>query len=470
MIDELIETLKNLNEKQAAFQLLAALGRHAVTFEQLDIVARNMFKIKKYKEALPIAEKCLELSETPNHNFNARLNLVNVLAHAYQPERALEEIEILEQTAPNDKDVRLKKAYALFLVGRRDEAEVILREELVNPANDEKTRNDIEFNLGTYEMYKDNFYEGLYRFLIHGRKMNLWNKPRLPFTEFELGMKPQPEHLIVIRAEAGIGDEFINIRFMKHFQDLGMIPVWYTDREEMRDLFNRHGYTAVSSVEEVKDHWNGKDIYWCHSMDIPVLLNLEYKDLWYGPYLFAKSDIVPKVKASKELRIGLRWQGNPEYDNDLHRSIPLTEMYAAVSNAAPKAKLYSLQRDHGVGELHDIDGMQWDEFFFDGPITALHETSLQTYEQTLAEIAALDVVVTSCTSIAHASAAMGKKTFVLTPMSSYYTWCHSMKQSPWYGDNLTIIRQQRPRYWDEPLAELKEHLSAIQRNHAEKNT
>lgn len=470
MIDDLVETLKNLNENQAAVILIQALGRHATSFDEFDIVARNMFKLKKYKEALPIAEKCLTLANSDALKFNARLNLVNVLAHAYQPERALEEIKTLELTAPNDKDVRLKKAYALFLVGRRDEAEVILREELNNPANDEKTKNDIEFNLGTYEMYKDNFYEGLYRFLIHGRKMNLWKKPRLPFTEFEIGMKPQPGHLIVIRAEAGIGDEFINVRFMKHFRDLGMTPVWYTDRTEMRDLFNRHGYTSVSSVEEVKDHWNGENIYWCHSMDIPVLLKLEYKDLWYGPYLFARSDIKPTVTESKQLRIGLRWQGNPQYDNDLHRSVPLLEMFDAVHTAAPKAKLYSLQRDDGVLDLHDVPGMAWYDGFYDGPIHALHEWSLDTYEETLAEIAALDIVVTSCTSIAHAAAAMGKRTFVLTPMSSYYTWCHSMEQSPWYGDNLTILRQRRPRYWDEPLAELKEHLNAIQRNHTEKNS
>ena len=84
---------------------------------------------------------------------------------------------------------------------------------------------------------------------------------------------------------------------------------------------------------------------------------------------------------------------------------------------------------------------------------------MNTYEDTLNIIDQLDIGVTSCTSIGHAAAAMGKQTIIITPISAYYTWCHSMKQSPWYGSNLTILRQQKPRSWNEPLQELKELLS-----------
>ena len=68
------------------------------------------------------------------------------------------------------------------------------------------------------------------------------------------------------------------------------------------------------------------------------------------------------------------------------------------------------------------------------------------------------MVITTCTSVAHASASMGKKTFIFIPISAYYTWSHSTKQSPWYGDNVTLLRQQKPRSWNEPLLELKEIL------------
>lgn len=451
-LDELVESLKNFGEKPAAFALLEALARHSNTFEQYDTLARCFFKIKAYKRALPYAEKTVLEAKTNQQKYAARTNLVNVYAHAYEPEKALDLIEVLEKIEPNDSDVRLKKAYALFLMGRRDEAEKILREELVNPDTTPKVKNEIEFNLGTYEMYRDNFYEGLYRFLIHGRKMSLWEKPKLPFTEWDQVVRPG--HVIVLRAEAGIGDEFINVRFMKKFEQLGMVPIWFTDRTEMRDLFLRNGYAAVSSLEELMKHNNGLEPYWCHSMDVPVLLKLEYKDLWTGPYITADkniSNLHPLLIETKKLKVGIRWQGNPDYDNDLHRSVDLDELYSVVSKY--DVQLFSLQRDYGEEEVLDYPNV----------VPLYQYNDLESFEKTLAVIDKLDLVITSCTSIAHASAAMGKPTIVFSPMSSYYIWCHSSKykHSPWYSDHVTLLRQRRPRFWDEPMAELKEKLDAI---------
>lgn len=451
-LDDLVESLKQLGEKSAAITVLEALGRHSNTFTQYDTLARCFFKIKAYKHALTYAEQAVLEGKTNEEKYTARTNLVNVYAHAYEPEKALDLIDVLEKIKPNDSDTRLKKAYALFLMGRRDEAEKILREELVNPETTEKVKNEIEFNLGTYEMYRDNFYEGLYRFLIHGRRMSLWEKPKLPFDEWD--QRAHPGHVIVLRAEAGIGDEFINIRFMRKFEQLGMIPIWYTDRTDMRDLFNRLGYTAVSSLEELMKHDNGLRPYWCHSMDVPVLLNLEYKDLWEGPYISADptiTDLHPKLSETGRLKIGIRWQGNPDYDNDLHRSVPLDELYNVVSKY--DADIFSLQRDFGEEEILEYPD-----------VVPLYKTGdLASFERTLAVINKLDVVITSCTSIAHAAAAMGKTTIVFSPMSSYYVWCHSdkYKHSPWYGEHVNLLRQRRPRYWDEPLAELAARLNEL---------
>jgi hypothetical protein len=445
-LDQLCETLKQLGEKSAAVNLLEALGRHAVDYRQFDELAKCLFKIKKYKESIPYAEKCVTLSVSNEQKFSSRLNLANVYLHAYEPEKALEQISILEHIDDKDVDVRGRKSYALFLLGRRDEAEKILREDLLQSDLDEKIRNQIEFNLGTYEMYRDNFHEGLYRFLFCGRKMNLWNKPRLPFDEWD-GI-PKFGHVIVLRAEAGIGDEFINVRFMEHFKNIGMIPIWYTERKDMQSIFKRNGYDCVSSLDELQQYNNGKNPYWCHSMDVPVLLKLEYKDLWKKPYIQADTNINTPTVKNNRLKIGLRWQGNPDYDNDLHRSVPLNELFDAVKHI--DADFYSLQRDTGCEDVYEFK-----------QIVPLHENHLKSFEETLSIMNDLDIIITSCTSIAHAAAAMGKKTFVFVPMSAYYTWCHSTKYSPWYGENVIILRQKRPRYWNEPLEELKQCLIAL---------
>jgi hypothetical protein len=70
----------------------------------------------------------------------------------------------------------------------------------------------------------------------------------------------------------------------------------------------------------------------------------------------------------------------------------------------------------------------------------------------------LDIIITSCTSVAHAASSLGKRTFVFVPISAYYVWSHSMEQSPWYGDNVTLFRQEKPRTWKEPLLKLQNSL------------
>jgi ADP-heptose:LPS heptosyltransferase len=111
-----------------------------------------------------------------------------------------------------------------------------------------------------------------------------------------------------------------------------------------------------------------------------------------------------------------------------------------------------LQRDTGAEDVYQFP-----------EIVPLHENHLKTFEETLAIISDLDIVITTCTSIAHASAAMGKRTYVFSPMSSYYVWCHSSKykHSPWYAEHVTLLRQKRPRHWNEPIEELKQCLIGL---------
>ena len=435
MIEKLVASLDQMKEKEAAVVLLDALARNSTMFEQFDEIAKSYFKIKEYEKSFRNAEKALSLYSGPN-TYDAKYNVLNAANHANYPERALTLIKQLELIGSSDSDLQLEKAFALFLMNQKDKAESVLREQLVNPKNDEQTKTKIRFNLGTYELLKDEFQSGLRKFLFEGRKLDYWKKPEFPFERWEGNI--QPGRKIYVRSEAGIGDEFINIRFMNHLKDAEMRPIWFTERKETAEIFNRCGYEVITNVSDIQTKDNPT---WVHSMDLPVYLNLEYRDLWKGPYLHANGSST-HIRNGTKPKIGLRWQGNPAYDHDLHRSIPFAEMFAAVSHI--DADFYSLQRDNGMEEI----------LGYEDKITRL-DNHMQSYEDTLSMLSDLDLIITSCTSIGHAAAAMGKETVVITPISAYYTWCHSSEKSPWYGDNLTLLRQQRPRTWEEPLEELR---------------
>lgn len=448
MLEQLTQFLARNGEREQAISLLDTMHKLAFTFEENDDVAKSFFKLKEYDKAIESGLKAYITAYTNEKIWVARTNLINVYNHANYPEIALKYIKQAKVSIPNDIDILLEEAYSHFLMNNKDEAERILMDVLLNADNlSEEYITKIKFNLGTYCLYRDEFQKGLKLFLLEGKKLDYWQKAKLDFKFWEGGV--QPGKTIVLYAEAGIGDELINVRFMKHLRDYGMNPIWLSDRKDLVEIFNRNGFNAVNNKKELG---NTDNMLWTYPMVLPTYLNLEYKDLWYGPYLTSSDEYDEKYSwmKSDKLKIGIRWQGNPEYDNDLHRSIPLKEIYNSLKHI--DAEFYSLQRDYGVEETPDFPG-----------IIDMSE-HMKSFDDTLSIINNLDVVITSCTSVAHAAAAMGKQTIIITPISAYYTWSHSAKQSPWYGDNVVLFRQQRPRTWDEPLAELTNYINMSYNN------
>lgn len=435
------ESLHKIGSKQVAIDMLEAFYRVAFHFEEYDDLAKSAFKIKEYLLAIKYSNDALTNALTNEKMFIARSNLINVYNHANFPEKAMRLIKAQESVMPDNVDNQLEKSFSHFLLAERDEAEAILRATLLRTDISDEMRTKIMFNLGTYEMYRDNFLYGLELFQIEGQRLNYWKKPKLE-GEFWMG-QPLDECSskdILVYAEAGIGDEIINVRFLKILKARGFNPIWYTERKDLKEVFEYSGFTVISNMRE-----RTENSMWTYSMTLPLYLTLEYKDLWSGAYIKANPKYHRRYdwEANAKPKIGIRWQGNPEYDHDLHRSVSLKGIVDVIPRGT---KLVSLQRDTGLEEL--------DLFPF---ITDM-SLSMKTYNETIDIIDKLDIVITTCTSVAHAAAAMGKRTFIFVPISAYYLWSHSMKQSPWYGSNVTLLRQVKPRCWAAPLAELKGYL------------
>jgi tetratricopeptide (TPR) repeat protein len=86
------------------------------------------------------------------------------------------------------------------------------------------------------------------------------------------------------------------------------------------------------------------------------------------------------------------------------------------------------------------------------------------YSHTAAMVAACDMVVTVCQSVAHLSAAMGKKTRVLTPKRC--AWRYAPVANPerwfWYPDeHVKLYRQDDPNSWDGPLARVIQDIKEL---------
>ena len=457
-LEPFVMTIKNMGGAKLAKEVVDLFAKSAFTFEQQDNVSKCYFKLKLYEEAIRHGEKALVMAHSPQLMYVTRFNLINVYNHANYPDKALAYIAANERLVPGDPDTELEKAFSLFLSNRKTEAEAVLRSVLESHKDlPEETVTKIKFNLGTYLLYRDRFQEGMRHFILDGARMRLWNtesifarnaKLDLPFWDGSTDVKN-----LIVYAEAGSGDEIINVRFMRHLRERGIKAYWYAawhkalwkdERKGLLEIFRDSGFEVITSLEDVKKI---PGVMWTYSMHLPIYLNLEYKDLWDKPYIRSSEEFDSKHRMEgSRPRIGVRWQGSPAYDHDLHRSYRLSELHRSIGDA--KATFYSLQRDHGLEELEDFPGIQD------------MSDRLDSFQDTLGIIQNLDMVVTSCTSIAHLAAASGKETFVLIPISAYYVWSHSAERSPWYGEHVTLLRQEKPRCWRAPMEKLRAILTA----------
>lgn len=455
-LEEVTKFLNNTRNNQLANAVLDVFGNHAQSFDQYDDVSKCCFKIKDYKNSIKWGEKALSISSTSEQMYICRSNLINVYNHFNYPEKALRYIKANETVVELDLDRDLEKAYSLFLLNRKSEARDLLLSKENSPDLTEDQKEKIRFNLGTYCLIDGKFQEGLQRFILSDLRgtcsflsqeikynygLPLWN-----------GIISPGLNLLII-AEAGIGDEIINVRFVKDLSKFGINCIWLTlpSRDELTLIYKENGISAYSNFVDIPKEFTN-NCYYLPSMRIPIALNLEYKDLWKEHYLNKIPDTLSYkwnniLKTDKKLKIGLRWQGSPEYDQDLHRSIPLKEI---INHIPPiSAELFSIQKDNGMEQLED----------FDNVIDLSNK--LDTLLDLFTCINNLDIIITSCTSCAHIAAAMGKKVFVIVPISCYYVWCQPGYKSNWYSDNVIVLYQKTPRIWDEPLSLLTQLLSEI---------
>lgn len=322
----------------------------------------------------------------------------------------------------------LDVALAACINGHPDISEDILRSQ---PEQDDAR---IIFNLGWHEMRHGNLKKGL-QMMDAGRFIKVFGLERIPgeiWRDQDLTNKT-----LLFRCENGLGDQIMNFRFAKDFQEKGARVV-VSCEPALMPLFSRHGFICVNSIGLENVHYD----YWVPAMSVAHILDYDTHNFPGQSYLTAK----PKQLYAKPgtMKVGIRWAGNPMFEHEQHRKFdpqPLIDLHKLDG-----VTLFSLQRDEDL-----IDGL---------PFADLRD-QMKTFEDTASIIQGLDLVITSCTSIAHLAGALGKETWIIVPVMPYYAWAERKETSVWY-DSVRLFRQQEYGKWDEPLnavrAALEERL------------
>lgn len=293
----------------------------------------------------------------------------------------------------------------------------------------------VKFNIGWYEIRDGNLYDG-HKNLEYGRILNVFGGAKRGTSPRYDGSDLKNKTLL-LHGEGGFGDEIINVRFAKKFNDLGA-KVIVGCSKELFPLFKNLSYIHALIDRDVCNRCHHD--YWVPAMSAIADLKIEYSDLSNKPYLnIFNKRWVPKNNS--KFKVGLRWAGNPKFEHQQHRRFPIEKMLDLTN--IKDATYYSLQRDEDLVENLPCIDMRYE---------------MKTWKDTAEIIASMDLVISSCTSIAHLSAAMGKETWVISPVLPYYIWALPIDTSPWYED-VKLYRQQEYGNWDQPFEKIKKDLT-----------
>ena len=347
----------------------------------------------------------------------------------------------------HDIDMMLK----LQLEGKHDEARVLSdklealgRGKVLDPKGE--ATDDIWmrhcFNRGWF-MIQDGDYQKGCQLLENGRFLNVYGSPPLKTDApiFNPDVHSIKDKSIIVSLEGGYGDEIIHARFATSFKKQGAKAVYIAAAPELVSVFER--IEGVDGVILRNEAHKVQHDFWVPGFSAGWIAGHTFDDFPSKPYLSPRMESVEVWKSiinSDKIKVGIRWAGNPKFEHQQFRRFP--EAFITNLSKYPELQLYSLQRDHNTLPLPE------------GVVDLQH--FLLSWEDTMAAITNLDIVITSCTSIAHLAAAMGKETWVLVPVLPYHTWTAGSPEantSPYYNC-VRLFRQEEAKKWNPTFQKL----------------
>jgi tetratricopeptide (TPR) repeat protein len=437
-LEIIIKTLFSWEEKELIENILDTFEKKAELYQHYDDLAKISFEIKNYERAIRYGEKVLNFPLNSEQLYTIKFNLINAYNKQNFPEKALKLIEELKKITPDDPELIMEESFSYSAINQKERCEEILFSILENSKVSEKIRSVAWHNLSGHYFRQDNVKEGLRHYL---REEETELEKRYSFRKWDGTISP--EKTLIIDTKCGAGDEIIHIRFMKYLKDLGMNPIWTTHRHDLIKLFRHNGHNVVHCYE---DNTFPEDSEWVYALAIPYYLNLTSKDLWYDHYLKPIEEKEKKysyLKEDKNFKIGMFWASSSGFDQAHFRNTYLKDYMDVLKNS--EHSLYSLQLPNERLEEKEYKQIKTFE-------------DRKDFTDTFSIVNQMDLVITSCSSIAHVAASLGKEVCVFVPILDFYIWEHSQENTYWYGSNVHLFRQTKPRIWDDQMKEFKEFM------------
>jgi Flp pilus assembly protein TadD len=270
-----------------------------------------------------------------------------------------------------------------------------------------------------------------------------WKLPNIshaPHRQPRWDGSPSANSTILLDAEQGLGDTIQFARYAPLVKARVGRVILRVQKPVVKLLRSLAGVDQVVAQDETLPTFDA----WLPFLSVPALFTPTVDSIPRTvPYLRVDDSLVQfwreRLAGISGWRVGIHWQGNPNFPKDRFRSLPVT-CFEPVARI-PGVQLISLQKGAGTEQLRQssltfpvVDlGLTLDEIH--GP-----------FLDTAAILKCLDLVVTSDSSLAHLAGALGIETWLAVPHIPEWRWLLDRDDTPWYP-TLHLVRQSRVGQW-----------------------
>ena len=259
-----------------------------------------------------------------------------------------------------------------------------------------------------------------------------------------LGAEAIAGKTILLHCERGLGDTLQFCRFAGLVRDLGATVLLQVQEPLVGMLSQVEGVSQVFADTRPPPPF---DVH-CPLLSLPLALKIDLATIPAENYLSAPLAALARRRArlgkSTKPRIGLVWRGDPDNPVDHKRSLTLAQLLPSLPGGF---QYLSLQKELTELEQRAVAAHSVD-------VSLRQELN---FVETAALCECVDLVISVDTSVAHLSAALGRKTWILLPFNPDCRWLLDRHDSPWYP-SARLYRQARTGDWQEVLTRVAADL------------
>jgi len=383
-------------------------------------------------------------------NAGARLNLGGAYMLARRFDDALETFQALRENGADDVGVCHSIYNALVVLDRLDEADDMAATLAEIAPDDPK----VAVSLSVLHFLRERWADGWRGFAARWR----WKPEEArPFPQPWWEGEPLTGRKVLAWGEQGLGDEVMYASMIPDLAATGAEVVLECD-PRLVGIFGR-AFPGVACVPRT-DPPQAETL----NADIDFQVPISNLGIWFradeaafgggAPFLHADADRVRAIerqyRAGDDVAlVGITWKSfNPDMGDK--KSMTLDEMVPVLSQ--PGVRFVDLQYGDRAGDL--------DTFLADHDIDLLRDESIdptQDVEGHLAQLAAMDLVISISNSSVHLASAAGVPVWCLIQKVPGRRWLLDRDDSPWYA-SVRLYRQDAPMDWRAPVARVAEDL------------